>query len=196
MGNTLSGGDYSSLSNTSNLGDLSIFDGKGAIVVVSVPDGTLTTALANLTLDGTLAFSGSATLNDLFPNDHDPLKDNISDFLFFDVLGDFAKNSGAVPDFSSETGAADGEIKTVTVAGMGSLAWIHFDIVALETSANGPNIVTTFENNPGSHDVTWKGDGGGGGGGDEDVPEPGMPALLGMGVLAVLLARRRFTKQG
>ena len=36
----------------------------------------------------------------------------------------------------------------------------------------------------------------GNGGGQEEVPEPGVLALLGMGLLAGLLARRRFIHQG
>ena len=34
------------------------------------------------------------------------------------------------------------------------------------------------------------------GGGEEEVPEPGVLALLGIGLLGGLVARRRFTKQG
>jgi len=65
-----------------------------------------------------------------------------------------------VPDFDDETGAADGEIKSLLLSGFGTLPWIHIDVMALETSELGGNnntrIVTALEGNPASHDVTWK----------------------------------------
>lgn len=187
-----SGGDYSSLSNTGPLGDLSVFDTHGAIAVVSIPDGELAAA-AGLTLGGMGFFHSSMTLNDLFPNNHDPLKDNISDFLFYDI-GDFAMNANAVPNFDDETGSDIGEIKSLALGGVGSLDWIHFDLVALVTdeqgNPNNPTIVTTFDNNPGSKDVTWKSSNGGPGGGP-GVPAPAPLALLGIGGLAAAFGWRR-----
>ncbi|GAB6067760.1 hypothetical protein JCM13664_10790 [Methylothermus subterraneus] len=133
------------------------FNGKGAILLVAVPDGQ--TGTLTIQVDGGPsigAFYTNPTLSGLFPNNHDPLKDQIADFLFFDI-GDFAKNSNTVPDFASETGAADGQIKTITFSSNG-FDWLHFDVLALETKEQGGGnhvqIVTTIENNPGSHDVT------------------------------------------
>lgn len=129
------------------------FDGHGAILLASVPEGTLETALASLRIDGKSAFYRSAT-ESYFPNNHDPLKAGISDFLFFD-LGVFA-GSTTVPNFDTEaegSAKARGEIKTLTLSGMDKLDWIHFDVMALATDAKGR---TQLVFNPGSHDVSWQ----------------------------------------
>lgn len=169
-----------------------IFNSQGAVLVVSVPDGTLATALASLKVNGLSAFYSHAT-ESYFPNKHDPVKYDVSDFLFFNI-GNFAKNDDVVPDFADETGKFDGEIKTLTVSGFGSLAWIHFDVMALETDRQGnTNIVTTLQNNPGSHDVTWKPDDGTPP--QEQVPEPGPLSLVGLGLIGLWFTRRRLSSQ-
>lgn len=177
------GSDWSALNSA-----LSAWNGKGAVLVASVADGKLADA-AGLQINGQ-GFFGTSLVNNFFPNNHAPVQDGVSDFLFFDI-GNFAELSGAVADFASSTGAADGEVKALTVSGQGSLAWIHFDVMALETTAQGGGsnvrIVTTIDNNPGSHDVTWKP----GRVPPQEVPEPGTALLMGVALLGLAASHKR-----
>jgi hypothetical protein len=184
-GQYLSGDDWSDLKDT---GPVSGWDGKGAVLIAAVPDGQLASALGSLKINNVLAFGGSATFQGSFPNNHDPVKDSVSDFLFFDI-GDFDELTGGVPNFQNSGDAkANGEVLQLSLSGQASLAWIHFDVMALETSTRGTNVASTIENNPGSHDVTWKD---GGGPPQEQLPEPATLVLVGASLLMLAASRRR-----
>lgn len=171
--------------------DLTSWNGRDAVLIAAVPNGSLAAA-AGLTVGGN-SFFGTSLTNFFFPNNHDPLKDDVSDFLFFDI-GNFADNPNAVPDFATNAGSADGQVMALALAGQGSLSWIHFDVMALETSQQGGGanvrIVTTIANNPGSHDLTWKPNGGPPVG---ELPEPSVLWLLGLSLVAFGFVQRRRT---
>lgn len=177
-----------------------VFDGKGAILLVSVPDNAPNDLSSYNDLkifvdngDPIAAFYFEKD-NSYFPNEHYPVKSNVSDFLFFDI-GKF-KDNETVQDFSDSSDNARGEQKTIKITIpsplSGSLTWMHFDVMALETDKRGQtNIVTTVVNNPGSHDVTWNSDGGSP---PNITPEPATMVLLGSGLLGLGWRQRRRSK--
>lgn len=196
------GGKYSTGMDWSEFGFPTQFDGHGAVLVVAVPDGETGTVTINLG-SGDLTPFYSTTTN-VFPNNHDPLKDDVSDFLYFDI-GTFAQINDAVPDFADETGGEDGEIKNIGINITG-FDWAHFDVLAIESKQQGSEIRSTAWNNPGSHDVTWYSPTTGGttfGGttgttsdnqvGSTATPEPATAALAGLSLagLAMMTRRRR-----
>jgi hypothetical protein len=116
-------------------------------------------------------------------NNHYPLKDNISDFLIFD-LGNFTNTEGPLNNYDASTGTisptgAYGEQKEYTISYTG-FSSLHFDVYGLEIDLLGQKKITTsWEFNPGSHDATV-------------VPEPATYALIASGALLLIVYRRRF----
>ncbi|MEO6024432.1 MAG: choice-of-anchor N protein [Burkholderiales bacterium] len=170
----LGGGTWSNFLSTN------VFDGHGAILLATVTDGA---SLAALTVNGLGAIYASTTTS-YYPNNHAPLNSAV-DYMFFDI-GSFG-NAGSVPDFADETGSAAGEIKALTLGGASVYEWVHFDLMALETDKHGKRTLVTLENNPGSHDVTWKKEGGGP---PNEVPEPASALLLALGIFGLAAARK------
>jgi hypothetical protein len=164
-------------------------------LIVSVPDGetgsiTITGASSTGTADPGFIGSYDKT-SDFLPtsynanfNNHYPLKDNVSDFLLYDLdpfedLGEVIYNYDADNGGSITPTGTTGQIKEYSVAVSG-YSWVHFDMYGLETKDIDHKWVSSWDISPGSHDVTW-------------IPAPGAIFLGGIGIALVGWLRRRRT---
>lgn len=160
-------------------------DYKNANVSPSDHDTDITRS-STAYLGGVLSLHSSISLDELFPNTHHSLKENLSAFLVFDA-GYFSNPSNIVKNFDTEvtSSTVDGQIKTRELGEADSLAWIHFDLAAVETTiqeqAKHDNLSTAPENNSDSHDASWKQLG-------KSVPETFTCWLLNTGLLEGLFA--------
>ena len=180
----LVGGQYNdSDENWSSFGFDPVFDTAGAIIMATVPDGTLDSGY--LMINGAAAIYSTGELDDGFnvpnpPSNHDPIKGK--DYLFFD-LGDFHE-VGEVPNFDTESGSASGEIKELVIDTSG-FEWIHFDLFALVSKEKGRDVQVKVTGEPGSKDLTKIG--------SVPIPEPGTLLLLGSGVIGLLYNRKKIS---
>lgn len=163
-------------------------------LIVSVPDGeTGSITITGLSGSGTAnpLFLGSYTDKSFLPttyganfNNHYPLKDDVSDFLLYNI-DPFADLGEAIWDYNADDGGSEtptgttGQVKEywVEVSGYSS---VHFDMYGLETSDIDHKWKASWDISPGSHDVTW-------------IPAPGAIFLGGIGVCLVGWLRKRRT---
>lgn len=169
------------------------------ILTTAGGSGIATNPLINATIDiltneagNGAGYDGYATINSntflpagLNLNNHYPLKDDVSDFILYD-LHKFDKVECGLKNYNADNGiisttSACGEQKEYNVS-IAGFSWVHFDVYGLEVETTGKRWVRTtwdWENNPGSHDSTAR------------VPEPATLLLLGSGLLACCLIGRR-----
>lgn len=167
--------------------DFTKFNGHGTVLIA-----TASTAGSGLTVDGANPFLTDQNLS--FLNNHAPLQEEDVWFMYYDI-GEFLGGT-AIPNFDEEgeidpeSGQKKGEIKELALEIAPDFdGWIHFDVlsIAVDSKYRKGEVVSTFtiENNPGSHDVTWKD------GDPPPIPEPTTMLLFGAGLVGLAGYLRR-----
>jgi hypothetical protein len=149
-------------------------------VTTATPYGNNPNGDANVDLlsdiTGNDGYTDKSILPDNFDN-HYPFKNDVSDFLLYDI-GDFS-NVGDVNNYNASSGTisleGSGEEKKFSVSIIG-FSRVHFDAYGYESKSKGQS---SWQINPGSHDSTYL------------VPAPGAILLGGIGVTLIGWLRRR-----
>ena len=120
-------------------------------------------------------------------NNHYPLQNGVSDFVLFDI-GEFLDLGTPIMDYNADGGTITptgqtGQIKTFDIE-ISGFSLVHIDAYIFETEylGNKPKVKTSWDINPGSHDLTTT-----------IIPAPGAIVLGSIGVSFVGWLRRRRT---
>jgi hypothetical protein len=164
------------------------------MLIVSVPQGSMGIITGTGLGTGKWYATKSEFLDPIgySPNEHYPFKDDVSDFIVYDI-GDFLATEAktTVYDYDAETGdtsgTGDGWIKEYKVSFEG-YEWLHFDVIGFVTTqivaGESEKTRSFWDINPGSHDVSTV---------PPKVPEPSTLILLGAGLVGLgLWGRKRF----
>lgn len=191
IGGKCEGTDCTEFKDWTGFGFPDEFDGKGALLFVSVY--LKSGSVDDLDTSFTISVDGGSEQEAIFStNDinslswlppavlnHDPVK-LANAYLFFDI-GDFRREQKGMPNFATEeiNDNVWGEIKEIELHYLQNqdyqISWAHFDLLAIITTSKGSSIKCA----PFSHDVTYV------------VPEPSSVLLLGFGLLGARLLKRR-----